>query len=57
MHYNVHPQGIDQEGPVVGRLFDQLGGWLARAVAGLGLDADQDRARLQPGRPAGRRRT
>ena len=33
---------VDQKGVAIGRFLDQLGGRLARAVAGLGLDADQD---------------
>ena len=38
----LHVQDLDEERPAVGGLLDDLGRRLARAVAGLGLDADQD---------------
>ena len=35
--------GVEHEGPLVGLFVEDLAGRLARAVAGVGLDADQDR--------------
>ena len=44
------PQHLDEEGPAVGGLLDDLGRRLAGAVAGPGLDADQDRVVARLGR-------
>ena len=39
-----HVEGLHEEGPAVGELFDDLCGWLARAVARLRLDTDKHRS-------------
>ena len=53
---NILPQGCDQESPAIADFIDDFGRRFAQAVAGLGLDADQDGIAVAPGRPAGRRR-
>ena len=35
-------EGLKEEGPAIAGLLDLLGGRLARAMAGLALDADED---------------
>ena len=42
---DLHPQILDQEGELIGHVFDDFRGWFAGAMAGASFDPDQDRRR------------
>jgi hypothetical protein len=40
MMISTHRQYLEQKGPAIGCLLDQLGNWFAGAVTGFGFNAD-----------------